>query len=232
MSFRARIGIFVAVIAVAALLVVYGVVRNRPSSSPSASPSASQAQPTQGQGQPDADAQTAGATTGDSRILIVYFSRTEGVYGGDLDVGNTKRVADFIQEHTGGDEYEIIPLEEYPSDYDETTEVAQQEQRDDARPAIRDPLPDVSDYDVVFVGAPVWWGEYPMVVRTFLDGVDLNGKTVIPFTTHEGSGLGNTAQQLETQYPNATVREGFAVRGTESANSQGDVDSWLDELGY
>lgn len=176
-------------------------------------------------------------TTGSNdKVLIVYFSRKKAVYGGDLKRGNTARVADFIQEKTKGDTYEIIPKKAYPNDYDETTKVAQKEQDDNARPAIKNALPNVSKYKTVFIGGPIWWGEYPMIIRTFLDNEDLNGKTVIPFTTAEGSGLGNTAEVLKKTYPKATVKKGFTTEGNNVKNNPSsvkkDVDSWLDGLGY
>ncbi|MGN1279589.1 MAG: flavodoxin, partial [Limosilactobacillus sp.] len=148
------------------------------------------------------------------KVLVVYFSRTQGVYGGSLKRGNTARVADFIKEKTNADTYEIVPKKAYPKSYNQTTKVAQREQNENARPAIKGKLPNVSKYDTVFVGGPIWWGEYPMVVRTFLDKESgLNGKTLIPFTTNEGSGLGNTRQVLKKQFPKSKVRKGFSARG-------------------
>lgn len=171
-----------------------------------------------------------------SKVLVVYFSRTQGVYGGDLKVGNTARVAQFIQKYTKGDSYEIIPKKAYPVDYEKTTRVAQKEQDDNARPAIKNALPNVKKYSTVFVGSPIWWGEYPMIVRTFLDNEDLNGKTVIPFTTAEGSGLGNTAETLKKTYPKAKVRKGFTEEGDTVKNNpksvQKEVNRWLKGLGY
>lgn len=169
------------------------------------------------------------------KVLVVFFSRNKGLYGGDTPtIGNTHRVANLIQEATGADIYEIVPEKDYPDEYRATTEVAKEEQANNARPKIKNPLPDVSKYDVVFVGGPIWWGEYPMVVRTFLDSVDLNGKTVIPFTTHEGSGMGNTKEQLIKQYLNARVLDGIAIRGREAHNDQTKtaVDNWLKQLGF
>ncbi|KRN98868.1 flavodoxin [Companilactobacillus kimchiensis] len=166
------------------------------------------------------------------KTLIVYFSRTDGVSGGHLKVGHTKVVADFIQKHTGADEYEIQAAKPYPKSYQATADQAQKEQQDNARPKIKGTLPDVSKYDTVFIGAPVWWGEYPMIVRTFMDATNLDGKTVIPFTTHMGSGLGNTQEQLKEQYPKSKVRDGLGVEGTDANNSQKTVDNWLNKLGY
>lgn len=171
-----------------------------------------------------------------NQILIVYFSRRKGVYGGDLKRGNTARVADFIQAKTKGDTYEIIAKKPYPTDYNQTTKRAQREQNQNARPAIKNALPNVKKYDTVFIGAPIWWGEYPMIVRTFIDNVDLNGKTVIPFTTAAGSGLGNTAETLRKAYPKARVRSGFTTKGDNVKNNpqavQKEVNRWLARLGY
>lgn len=171
------------------------------------------------------------------KVLVVYFSRTKGVYGGTLSRGNTARVADFIKERTNADTFEIVPKKSYPSSYTKTTQVAQREQNEDARPAIKGKLPDVSKYDTIFIGGPIWWGEYPMVVRTFLDREKgLNGKTLIPFTTNEGSGLGNTSEVLRQQFPKSKIRKGFTVRGNTVKNNPASVrtkvNNWLKGLGY
>lgn len=178
--------------------------------------------------------QTAAANNKGRRTLIVYFSRTKGIYGGNLKVGNTKRIADDIQRKTGGTEFEIRPVTPYPSSYEQTARLADQQRRQGARPAIKGPMPNMKKYDTVFIGSPVWYNTYPMVVRTFLDQVNLNSssKTVIPFTTNEGSGLGETPDVLKSQYPNAKTRKGFSVRGSQAASAQGKVDRWLGQLGY
>ena len=178
--------------------------------------------------------QVSAANSKGKRTLIVYFSRTQGIYGRNLRIGNTKRIADDIQKKTGGTEFEIRPQKDYPSDYDQTARLADQERREGARPAIKGPMPDVSKYDTIFIGSPVWYNTYPMVVRTFMDRVNLNSssKTVIPFTTNEGSGLGETPDVLKSQYPNAKMRQGFTVRGTQAAHARNQVNRWLDRLGY
>lgn len=168
------------------------------------------------------------------RTLVVFFSLTKGVYEGEtLPIGNTHRVANYIQEILRSDIYEIVPATEYTSNYNELLEVAKTELRNNSRPALKGTIPDMSQYDVVFVGGPIWWGEYPMVVRTFLDQVDLNGKVVVPFTTHEGSGLGNTEAQLKAQYPNANVLPGIAIKGRDSASNEAKaaVKEWLQKIG-
>ena len=171
------------------------------------------------------------------KVLVVYFSRTQGVYDGPLKKGNTAQVARFIQQKTNADIYEIVPQKSYPNSYKKTADVAQQEQKQNARPAIKGTLPDVSKYDTVFIGSPVWWSSYPMVVRTFLDKESgLNGKTLIPFTTAEGSGLADTASILKKQFPDSKVRKGFTTRGDSVKNHPGKVhkrvNSWLGKLGY
>ena len=178
--------------------------------------------------------QVSAANSKGKRTLIVYFSRTQGIYGRNLRIGNTKRIADDIQKKTGGTEFEIRPQKDYPSDYDQTARLADQERREGARPALKGPMPDVSKYDTIFIGSPVWYNTYPMVVRTFMDRVNLNSssKTVIPFTTNEGSGLGETPDVLKSQYPNAKTRQGFTVRGTQAAHARNQVNRWLDRLGY
>lgn len=177
------------------------------------------------------------AAKSNKKVLVVYFSRTKGVSGGTLKRGNTARVADFIKDKTGADTYGIVPKKSYPNSYQKTIEVAQREQRRNARPAIKGKLPNVNKYDTVFIGSPIWWGEYPMVVRTFLDKESgLNGKTLIPFTTAEGSGLGNTSSVLKKQFPKSKVRKGFTARGDQVKRNpksvQQRVNRWLDGLGY
>ena len=131
--------------------------------------------------------------TGDSNTLVVYFSRTGEQYTvGVIDEGNTAIVAKMIADQTGADLFEVLPVDDYyPMTYDELTEVAKQEQNDNARPAYAGEVPDLSQYDTIFIGAPVWWGDWPMIMYTFFENnADaLAGKTLIPFSTHEGSGL-------------------------------------------
>ncbi|GHV97182.1 hypothetical protein lacNasYZ03_18630 [Lactobacillus nasalidis] len=225
---RKRISIFIAVIVVLLAAVIGVNAYNRRSSQSSSTASSSSTS--------SKKSNTAAVKGKNGKVLVVYFSRTKGVYGGSLKVGNTARVAQFIQQYTKGDSYEIVPKKDYPSGYEATTRVAQREQDENARPAIKNALPNVKKYQTVFIGAPIWWGEYPMIVRTFIDNENLNGKTVIPFTTAEGSGLGNTAETLRKAYPKATVRRGFTAEGNTVRDNpsavQKRVNNWLKKLGY
>ena len=168
------------------------------------------------------------------KILVAYYSRADENYGSNglerLEVGHTKVMAGYIVEALGADEYEIVPVEPYPEGYDACCDQAKQEQADDVRPAIANPLPDVSGYDVVFVGCPIWWGDEPMIVRTFLDGVDLSGKTVVPFTTHAGSGLGSVPVNLQAAEPDARFLDGLAVAGTAVDGAHDEVVTWAKGL--
>lgn len=225
-----RIIAFISVIVVIVAAVVgFNVYRNSQNQSNEATSSASSRTKVKKNGK-------VSSTGKNGKVLVVYFSRTKGVYGGGLTRGNTARIADFIQQKTKGDTYEIIPKKAYPNSYNATTRVAQREQDQNARPAIKNALPNVKKYQTVFIGAPIWWGEYPMIVRTFIDNVNLNGKTVIPFTTSEGSGLGNTAETLEKAYPRAKVRSGFTEDGNTVKNDPNGVkqrvNRWLNRLGY
>ncbi len=173
-----------------------------------------------------------------SKTIIVYFSRTGEQYDvGVIEKGNTAIVVDMIAQATGADLYEILPADDhYPMTYNALIDVALQEQRDRARPAIAGELPDLSGYDTIFFGSPVWWGDWPMIYYTFFESVPLSGKTLIPFTTHAGSGLSGFDRSLAAQYPDCTVAKGLAVAGTDAQNHQDKVQTavtnWLTELGF
>ena len=173
----------------------------------------------------------------EEKSLVVYFSRTGEQYTvGTIDKGNTAIVAEMIAEKTGADLYEILPENDYPYTYGALTDVAKKEQSDNARPTIKGDLPNVSEYNTVFIGAPVWWGDWPMICYTFFESADLSGKSLVPFSTHEGSGLSGFDKKLAAAVPDATVLTGQAFRGNDCQNRISDVDSkvqdWLSDLGY
>ena len=180
------------------------------------------------------------ALSGGSDILVVYFSRTGEQYNvGVIDEGNTAIVADMIIDKTGADRFEILPEDDYyPYTYDELTDVAKQEQNENARPAYAGEIPDLSQYSTIFIGAPVWWGDWPMICYTFFENNEegLAGKTLIPFSTHAGSGLSGFDRKLSSVCPNSTVGEGLAISGTDAQNNRESVRStvndWLNGLGY
>ncbi len=173
----------------------------------------------------------------DGKKLVVFFSHTGENYNvGYIEKGNTHIIADMIAEAVGADIFEIVPEKSYPLDsYDECIEVAKQEKQANARPAIKGDKA-IEDYDVIFLGYPNWWGEAPMCVYTFIDKHDWTGKTVIPFITHEGSGMGGTDRKIAAACKGADVAvgKGLAVQGKvaqeDQAGAQRSVDNWLSGL--
>ncbi|MBQ9042219.1 MAG: hypothetical protein IJ111_05320 [Eggerthellaceae bacterium] len=172
---------------------------------------------------------SASATASDS--IIVYFSRAGENYSvGVVERGNTAILADMIAERTGADAFEIVPAEAYPGGYEDCCDVALEEQHAGARPAYVGDV-DLSAYKTVYLGYPTWWGDLPMCVYTFIESHDWAGKEIRPFNTHEGSGLANTVQTLQSLCSGATVGDGISVRGSVAQNArteaQSAVDAWL-----
>ncbi len=167
------------------------------------------------------------------RILIAYFSRAGENYNvGVVEKGNTEIIAEMIAAQTGGDLFKIETVETYPETYEECTEVAKQEQRDNARPELVSNLENLDDYDVIFLGYPIWWGDMPMAVYTFLESQDFSGKTLLPFCTNEGSGLASTVSAIAEE-TGAEIKDSFEIRGSVAQNSQAEaetaVKSWVEE---
>ncbi len=168
--------------------------------------------------------------------LVTYFSHAGENYNvGVIEEGNTAKLAKVIAEQTGAELFEIVPVVDYPQSYDECLEVATAEQREGARPEYVGDVENWDQYDTIFIGYPIWWGEIPNIVYTFMENHDFAGKTVIPFNTHEGSGQSHSQRDIENALPDATVLQGLAVRG---ATAQNDADAtakavsdWLSGLG-
>lgn len=165
------------------------------------------------------------------KCLIVYFSRKGDNYVSgkivNLPVGNTEVAARMIREVTGGDLFEIEPVNPYPGDYVQATEVAKVELEEHARPAIARLVPDIAAYDVVFLGYPNWWNTFPMPVATFLERHQLAGNTIAPFCTHEGSGLGRSERDLAKLCPAARIVKGLAIQGSNVRAARKDIEKWL-----
>lgn len=142
-------------------------------------------------------------------------------------------IARDIQRRTHAALYEIKPATAYPNDYQQLVRIAQRQRNENARPAIAGKLPKFAKYRTIFVGSPIWWGTYPMVVRSFFDRArGMNGKTLIPFSTSAGSGLGDQPQILKQTFPKSRVRTGFTVAGTDASHARRQVNAWLKRLGY
>lgn len=168
------------------------------------------------------------------KILVAFFSRAGENYSvGNVKVGNTQVLAEMIAAETQADLFHIEPVNAYPADYTECTEVAKEELQKKARPAITGDA-NVDDYDIIFIGYPNWWGDAPMPVYTFIEQHNWQGKTVVPFCTHEGSGLSN-ASQIKAACKGATLLKGLGMYGHTAQNSRDEAKAtarkWLQELG-
>lgn len=154
-----------------------------------------------------------------SNILIAYFTRTN----------NTGTVAERIAELTGGTLYRIETVEPYPEDYMECTEVAREQLENGTRPQLSGTVENMEQYNIVFVGCPVWWGDAPIPIWSFLESesYDFSGKTVIPFCTYATTGWETTLDRIVALTPDSEHLDGFHVSGR---NTNG-VEDWLREIG-
>jgi len=156
-----------------------------------------------------------------SKKIVVYFSHS----------GNTRDIANQIHKSVSGDIFEIQSKENYPSNYNAVVKKARQELESGYKPALKAKVSNIRSYDVVFIGCPIWCGTIPMPVVTFLSGYDFSGKTIIPFCTHEGSGLGRSITDIAKLCPQSKILEGLAVRGRDVKSAQNEVSEWLGEIG-
>lgn len=186
----------------------------------------------------------AGENSGDGKTLVVYFSMPETtdpdnmtteeanstvVIDGEV-LGNTQYMAYVIAENTGADIFRIEPETPYPTDHETLVDLAAEEQDSGARPAIKDEITNIDDYDTVFLGYPNWWGDMPMILYTFLEEYDLSGKTVIPFNTHGGSGFANTISVIRGLEPDAEVLDGLSISRNAIQDAEQDIIDWVNTL--
>lgn len=167
-------------------------------------------------------------------ILVAYFSRKGQNYVNgkivNLSIGNTEVVANMIQKITGSGIFQIESVKTYPADYTEATEVAKAELNANARPELTTHVENMDSCDVIFLGYPIWWGTFPAPVRTFLSEYDFSGKTIVPFCTHEGSGLGHSEQNIKKLCPKAKVLNGIAIHGADAGSANTKISEWLKKI--
>ncbi len=164
------------------------------------------------------------------KSLVVYFSHTgENYINGairNITKGNTEIVAEEISKLTGADLFKVEPVNAYPYNYQECCDVAKDELTNNTRREIKSKLDNVDNYNIIYIGGPVWWGHYPMPIFTALDGIDFTGKTIKPFTTHEGSGLGSVMDDVRKLCPNAKIENGLSIVGSRSENAKEELERW------
>lgn len=160
-------------------------------------------------------------TKNGKKILIAYYSWS----------GNTKALAEEIHKQVGGDLIPIVPSTPYSETYAVTVAKAKQEQLSNARPAIKTTIPNVEQYDMVLLGYPNWWGSYPMMIATFAEKHNLDGKKIAPFFTHGGGGEQRCVSDLRKLLPKADMQKGLCVGGNSARSAQGEVSAWLKQIG-
>lgn len=167
--------------------------------------------------------------------LTAYFSREGANYVNGkivyLPVGNTQIVAEMVLSILSCDIFRIQAVSAYPSNYDQAARMAQEELFKGARPEILSHVQDMPGYEAILLGYPNWWGIMPMAVYTFLEQYDFTGKTILPFCTHEGSGLGRSETEIKRLCPKADVREGLAIRGSSVGSARPEIEKWLEKNG-
>ena len=179
------------------------------------------------------DKQTSNDQTNMKKPIVIFFSHAGDNYAvGNIEVGNTKIVADYISEIAGADQFEIVTHKYDGMAYNPLIKLAQEEANRGELPPYEGSAPDLSQYGTVFIGGPVWWGTYPQVMFTLFKDINLDGKTVIPFTTHEGSGLASCVKDVKKAFPKANVTGEFSIYGHEVRTGRAKVEKWLKGLGY
>lgn len=161
-------------------------------------------------------------TESNANILIVYYSRS----------GNTDKVAKYIQSQVGGDIIRLETVKTYPSDYDEMLDVAQEEQRNGELPELRNQINNIENYDTIFLGYPIWWGNIASPVLTFLNEYDLSNKQIVPFVTSGSSGLSGTPNDIQELEPQATILDALSLTSSNLNNYESLTDNWLQSIGY
>ena len=180
------------------------------------------------------------------KVLVIYFSMSETDQASNMTqeednstvvidgqvLGNTQYLAQLIATETKGEIYRISPLKPYPKDHKTLVDLAKNEQDANARPVIAGTLPAFDQYDTIFLGYPNWWGDFPMIMYSFLEQVDLSGKTVVPFNTHGGSGFSDTIETIIEKQPKAQViKEGLTISRSRMQTAPQRVKQWLSSLG-
>lgn len=181
------------------------------------------------------------------KTLIVYFSMPETSSSNNMTkeeenstvvidgkvLGNTQYVAHVIQENTGADIFRIEQETDYTTDHKALVDLAKKERNDNGRPALKANIENLGQYDTIFIGYPIWWSDFPMILYTFFDQHDFSGKTIVPFSTHGGSQLAGTVRTITELEPNATVvQNAFTVSRDDVQEAKPDIVAWLKTLGF
>lgn len=164
----------------------------------------------------------------DKKSLIIYFSRADENYNvGVIEKGNTEVIAEYIRDITNGHLFKVEPAKPYSKNYMECIEEAKVRTSTHNAP-IKESIPDITDYEVIYVGSPIYWGGMPEELYTALKEKDFTGKTIRVFTTHEGSGLSNVPSQVKSICTGANVMDdAIAIQGSKVYNSKEIIEEWV-----
>lgn len=183
----------------------------------------------------------------DDKILVVYFSNPESDNAETMTteeaksavvvdkkvVGNTQYVAQIIQQNTGADIFRIEPVTPYPMNHGEIEQIATQEKQDAVLPAIQNKIENFDSYKIFFIGYPIWYGDMPRILYSFLKSYNFSGKTIVPFVTSGGTGKANTFNEIKNLHPDANVIEnGLSVKREVIKSSDKEIKNWLTDLGF
>ena len=161
-----------------------------------------------------------GAVMPERKVLIAYYSYS----------GNTKYIAEKIQKMTRGDLFEIKTVKTYPKNYNEVVEEAKKEKNSDYRPELQSKVKNINEYNIVFIGTPVWWYTMTPAVKSFITETDLKGKTIIPFCTHGGGGASSTFIDMAKLLPDSKVLKGIEIYERGNASTDKDINIWIENL--
>ena len=164
------------------------------------------------------------------KSIVIYFSRADENYGvGVVDKGNTEILAEYIKDITNAELFKVERKIPYAKDYKTCCDEAKEEQTNNERPELIRYLDNIDDYDVIYIGSPIYWGTMPQPMFTQLEKLNFEGKIVKPFTTHEGSGLGNVISDLEKICIGADIKEALAIKGTKAKESKEVIRNWCNK---
>lgn len=167
------------------------------------------------------------------KSLVIYFSRAdENYFGGQMryiDKGNTEIIAEYIKDIVNANLFKVERKKPYSKNYMTCIKEAQDEQRKGEMPELLNYLDDISEYDVIYIGGPIYWGTFPQPMFTELKRLDFENKIIMPFSTHEGSGLASIVKDIKKYAPNADLRAGLAIAGSTVSHARGTVEKWIKE---
>jgi flavodoxin len=154
------------------------------------------------------------------KFLVAYYSHS----------GNTRTIADLIQKITNSNLFEILPQQPYPENYNQCVQQAKKEISSGYKPELKTEVENIAQYDTIFIGSPNWWSTIALPVATFLSNNNLSGKTIAPFITHGGGGIGHIISDIKKLTQNATVTKELYLNGSSVKNAQNNVEKWLKEI--